>query len=49
VLAENDAAMMIALGAEPGFCGSANRESDGKAVHREPDDEVEGVRGSISS
>jgi hypothetical protein len=31
VLAENDAAMMIALGAEPDFCGSANRESDGKS------------------
>jgi len=35
----NDAAMMIALGAKPDFCGSANRESDGKAVYREPDAE----------
>ena len=42
VLAENDAAMMIALGAEPDFCGSANRESDGKAVYREPDADDDG-------
>ncbi len=38
-LAENDAAMMIASGAEPDFCGSANRECNGKAVYRELDAE----------
>jgi len=37
VLAENDAALMIGLGAEPDFCGSANRESDGKAIHQDLD------------
>ncbi|MCK9593742.1 MAG: hypothetical protein M0Q91_17215 [Methanoregula sp.] len=42
VLAKNNAAMMIALGAEPDFCGSANRESDGEAVYREPDAEDDG-------
>jgi len=42
VLAENDAALMIALGAEPDFCGSVNRESDGEAVYREPDAEDDG-------
>ncbi len=33
----NDAAMMIASGAEPDFCGSANRERNGKTIHREAD------------
>jgi len=36
VLAENDASLMIGLGAEPDFCESANRERDGNAVYREP-------------
>jgi len=43
-LAENDAAMMIASGAEPDFCGCANRERNGKAIHREADAEEDGVR-----
>ncbi len=34
--------MMIGLGAVPDFCGSANREGIGKAVHREPDAEENG-------
>ncbi len=33
---------MIALGAEPDFCGRANREGNGKAVYREPDGEEDG-------
>ena len=43
----NDASLMIGLGDEPDFCGRVNRERNGKAIHREPDDEVEGVRQSI--